>query len=221
MLMVATAGLRAEDAAPTVGVSVDATFETKYLFRGLVLGEDAVHPSIELSYSDFYAGIWGNAALGKKDSYPDNQEWDFYAGKNFKVSDTTSLDAGFTYYYYPEVHSDNDTHEGYIGINWDVSGFTPAVYAYYDFTLDAFTLQGSVGTSVPLEELGSSLDLTASLGRVDGDGFDYVYWSVGASVPFKLSDSSTLTVGATFASNDLEGADDNNFSGSVGYSFSF
>ena len=44
MLMVATAGLRAEE--PTVGVTVDSTFETKYIFRGLVLGEDALHPSI-------------------------------------------------------------------------------------------------------------------------------------------------------------------------------
>jgi hypothetical protein len=108
-----------------------------------------------------------------------------------------------------------------VGINWDVDGFTPGFYAYYDFTLEAFTFQGSVGTSIPLGGLGSSLDLSAALGAVDGDGFSYTYWSLGAAIPFQVSEKSTVTIGGTFASHDISGLDDNNLTGSVSYTFAF
>jgi len=218
MLMVASAGLRAEG---EVGVTVDATYASKYIFRGVVLGEQAIHPSIEFSYGDFYAGIWGNVAAGKKSEYPDNEEWDFYIGKGFTLSDVTSLDVGYTYYYYPEISGSSGTSEAYVGLNWDIQGFSPSIYAYYDFDLEAFTVQGSVGTSIPLEAVGASLDLSASLGRVDGDGFSYTYWSLGAAVPFQLSESSTLTPGVTFASHDISGLDDNNVAATLSWTFSF
>jgi uncharacterized protein (TIGR02001 family) len=219
MVMVASAGLWAQE--PTVGLTVDATYASKYIFRGVVLGEHALHPSFELSYSDFYAGIWGNVALAKKDDYPDNEEWDFYFGKSFALTDIASLDVGYTYYYYPEFSSNNGTQEVYLGMNWDVSGFSPAIYAYYDFDLEAFTVQGSVGTSIPLESMGTSLDLSASVGHVDADGFSYTYWSVGAAVPFKLSEKSTITAGVTFGTHDISGLDDNNIAGTLSYTFAF
>lgn len=217
--MAATAGLGAEN---SVGLTVDATYASKYIFRGVVLGEHAFHPSVEASYSDFYAGIWGNVAMGNKDDYPDNEEWDFYAGKSFALTDIASLDVGYTYYYYPKVSSNNGTQEAYIGMNWDVQGFSPGIYAYYDFDLEAFTVQGSVGTSIPVEAAGTSLDLTATLGHVDGqNGFSYTYWSVGAAMPFKLSEKSTLTAGVTFATHDISGLDDNNVAGTLSYTFAF
>jgi uncharacterized protein (TIGR02001 family) len=218
ILMAASAGLWAEG---SVGVTVDATYASKYIFRGVVLGKHAFHPSVELSYSDFYAGIWGNVALDGKDDYPDNEEWDFYFGKSFAITDIASLDVGYTYYYYPEVSSNNGTQEVYLGMNWDVQGFSPGVYAYYDFDLETFTIQGSVGTSLPLEQMGTSLDLTATLGHVDGDGFSYTYWSLGAALPFKLSERSTLTAGVTFGTHDISGLDDNNIAGTLSYTFGF
>lgn len=218
MLMVASAGLRAEG---ELGVTADVTYASKYIFRGVVLGEQAIHPSVELSYSGFYAGVWGNVAAGKKDEYPDNEEWDFYVGKSFQLSDITSLDVGYTFYYYPDAPSINGTDEFYAGLSFDVQGFSPSIYAYYDTDLEAFTVQGSVGTSLPLEGLGTSLDLSASLGNVDGDGFSYTYWSLGASIPFQLSKNSTLTPGVTFASHDISGLEDNNVAGTLSWTFSF
>jgi uncharacterized protein (TIGR02001 family) len=219
ILVTASTGLWAQESS--VGVSVDLTYASKYLFRGVVLGEQAFHPSVEVTYGDFYAGVWGNLPLGSKNTYPDNEEWDFYLGKSFALSDIASLDVGYTLYHYPSLSSGESTSEVYVGMNWDVQGFSPSIYAYYDFDLEAFTVQGSVGTSIPLESLGASLDLTASLGRVDGDGFAYTYWSVGAAVPYKLSDSSTITAGVSFASHDISGLDDNNFAGTVSYTFGF
>ena len=221
MVMVASAGLWAQEPA-AVGLTVDATYASKYIFRGVVLGEHAFHPSAEVSYSDFYAGVWGNVALSKKDEYPDNEEWDFYFGKSFGLTDIMSLDVGYTYYYYPEFSSDNGTQEVYVGANWDISGFSPGVYAYYDFDLEAFTLQGSVGTSIALEGMGTSLDLSATLGHVDADnGFSYTYWSVGAAMPFKLGEKSTITAGVTFGTHDIDGLDDNNIAGTLSYTFAF
>jgi len=221
MMMVAAAGLQAAD--DPVSVTVDATYETKYLFRGVQLADDSFHPSVEVSSGDFYAGVWGNIAFGSYSKFPDNREWDIYFGKNIALSDIATLDVGLTYYWYPEVpaSSTGSTTEVYVGMNWDVQGFSPGLYAYYDFTLKAWTLQTSIGTSIPLERLGASLDLSAGLGHVDGDGFNYTYWSLGASVPVKLSEKSTITIGGTFASHDISGLDDNNLTGSLSYTFAF
>lgn len=220
ILVTATAGLWAEESS--VAVTVDLTYASKYIFRGVVLGEQAFHPSVEVSYADFYAGVWGNVPLGSKNTYPNNEEWDLYVGKTFAITDIASLDAGYTLYHYPQLSSGDSTSEVYLGMNWDVQGFSPGVYAYYDFDLEAFTIQGSVGTSIPLEAFGASLDLTATLGHVEGpSGFDYTYWSVGGAVPFKLSENSTLTAGASFASHDISGLDDNNLAATVSYTFSF
>jgi uncharacterized protein (TIGR02001 family) len=220
ILVAATAGLRAEESS--VAATIDLTYASKYIFRGVVLGEQAFHPSVEVSYSDFYAGVWGNEPLGSKDTYPDNNEWDFYVGKTFALSDVTTLDVGYTFYYYPEKMIDKGTDEFYVGINFDANGFSPGFYVYYDQDLEAWTYQGSVGTSFPIESFGTSLDLTATLGRVDGSGgFEYTYWSVGAAVPFKLSEKSTVTAGASFASHDIDGLDDDNLALTVSYTFSF
>jgi hypothetical protein len=126
------------------------------------------------------------------------------------LNDTWKLDLGGTLYYYPELDLssglDEHTFEGYVGLTGTVSGFTPGIYAYYDFDLKAFTIQGSIGYSVPLETAGSSLDFTLTLGNVSPDvGDDYLYYGVGVNLPYKLTDKATVAVGAQYASNDLRG----------------
>ena len=48
MVMVASAGLWAQEPA-AIGLTVDATYASKNIFRGVVLGEHAFHPSAEIS----------------------------------------------------------------------------------------------------------------------------------------------------------------------------
>lgn len=222
MMVMAASGLRA--AEDSLSVTADVTYASKYIFRGVVLGEHAFHPSIEVSGKNFYAGVWANTPLGSRSEYPDNEEYDFYLGRNFQLSDVVSLDAGYTYYYYPELDGvpHHGTSEVYLGLNWDVNGFFPSVYAYYDFDLEAWTFQGSVGTSIPIEAAGASLDLTATLGHVEvNGGFNYTYWSLGAAIPYKLSDRATITPGVTFASHGIGGLKDDNVSGSLSFTFAF
>ncbi len=128
-------------------------------------------------------------------------------------ADRTPVDVGATLYYYPELDAssglDSSTFEGYIGLNGSVGAVTIGVYAYRDFTLDATTFQGTAGYSIPIDAK-ASLNLAATIGNVSPDsGSNYTYYSVGATVPYKLTDAATFTVGANWATHDLTGVADN------------
>ena len=49
-----------------------------------------------------------------------------------------------------------------------VSGFTPGLYLYYDFDLEWFTAQANLGFSVPMDNLGTTLDLAAEVQQRPG-----------------------------------------------------
>ena len=207
-LVASALGLRGAEAAPSYSVTVDFPYASKYVFRGVQYAKESFQPSVELTSGNFYAGLWTNQPI------TDNldNEIDFYAGYNFPLSDVLKLDVGATLYYYPEADTsvyDSNTFEGYVGLTGTVSGFTPGVYAYYDTTLKAFTLQGSVGYSVPMAAAGTSLDFTATLGNVSPDsGSDYSYWGLGVNVPYKITEKASAAVGLQYASASLKGTDD-------------
>lgn len=207
-LFASVLGLRGAEAAPSYSVTVDFPYASKYVFRGVQYAKQSIQPSVELTSGNFYAGVWSNQPI------TDNldNEFDFYAGYSLPLSDIVKLDFGGTLYYYPEADTsvyDSNTFEGYIGLTGTVSGFTPGLYAYYDTVLKAFTLQGSVGYSVPMESAGTSLDFSATLGNVSPDtGDDYTYWGLGVNLPFKLSEKATAGVGVQYASASLDDSDD-------------
>ena len=182
-------------------VSSDITFATDYVFRGVQLSENTLHPSIELSSGQFYLGYWGAFPINNTGSKGWIDEYDFYAGANIELANETSLDVGVTHYYYTQASS---TTEVYLGVTGEFGGVTPGVYVYYDFDLEAFTAQGSLGYSIPLETAGTSLDVSATLSYVEPDTADsYTYYGVSAVIPFKLSDTATISVGLHYAKNDL------------------
>lgn len=199
---------RAEDAKSSYSVTLDFPYTSKYVFRGVEVATDAIQPSVEFSSGDFYAGIWTSVPLEK--GYDSTKEIDFYGGYGIPLNDTWKMDVGATVYYYPESNGTTTT-EAFVGVNGDVSGVSPSVYAYYDFTLEVFTLQGSLGYSIPLQVIGSSVDLSATLGWVnpdDSSSDDYVYYSLGASIPYKLAENATFTVGVNWSDTDIDGSDD-------------
>lgn len=220
--------LRAQDPEPasSYSVTVDFTYATRYVFRGVQLADDTLMPSVEVSSGAFTAGIWSAQPLIDN---VDN-EVDFYAGFGIPLQGEWALDVGFCTYYYPELDTsggaDEVTWETYIGISGTVGGVSPALYVYYDLTLKAFTYEGSLGYSVPLEPAGASLDFSAALGRVNPDvGSGMTYYSVGASVPFALSESGTLTVGVNYGHNNIAGGDgygkNSHFFGTIGVAIGF
>jgi uncharacterized protein (TIGR02001 family) len=208
------------DAAFTL--SGDLTFGSDYVDRGVKLAECTVHPSIEASVDDSYFGVWGALPLEKRNSKGYIDEWDFYAGYGYTLSDTVSLDLGATLYYYPIDQAD-DTGEAYAGINWDLERWTPGIYGYYDFDLDGgtWTLQGSIGYSIPMASAGTSADLSATGGYVSSsDGDSYSYYGVSAVVPYQISASASVSAGVHWASHNIDSLEDNHFYVTVSVSFS-
>ncbi|MBL9190793.1 MAG: hypothetical protein JNJ82_00465 [Opitutaceae bacterium] len=214
-------GLNAQESKLSYSVTVDFPYASKYVFRGIEYAKDSIQPSIEVASGNFYAGVWTNQPVTNNS----DNEFDFYAGYGIPLNDKWKLDVGATLYYYPEADTssfDEQTFEGFIGLTGTVSGFTPGIYAYYDFDLKAFTVQGSVGYSISLESAGTSLDFTVTLGNVSPDvGDDYIYYGIGVNLPYKLTEKATFAVGAQYASNDLDGADDNHLWFTAGLTVGF
>lgn len=212
----------AEAPKSSYSVTLDFPYTSKYIFRGVELAKDSIQPSVEVTYSDFYAGVWTNQPVTKN---IDN-EFDFYVGYKVKLNDKWNVDVGTTAYYYPELNSSTGgkrtTYESYVGINGDVKGFTPGVYVYHDLTLDTTTAQFQLGYSVPIQDTGVTVDFTGNYGRVFVQhGRNYNYWSVAANVPFKLNDKATVYGGITYTNSDIPNAQGDFVTFNAGISIGF
>ena len=197
--------------AQELSVSTGVAWETDYIFRGVQLAEEYFAPSVDISYGDFYAGMW--AALPVDAEFAN--EIDFYAGYGFGINETVSGDFGVTYYTYPEDGVGEDTVEVYAGLSFEAS-LSPAVYVFYDFDLEALTLEGSIGHSVELSEEGS-VDMSAYLGWVDPDlGDDWNYYGAGVAYNYAFTESATFSIGLNWYASSEDtigesGGDDNEF----------
>lgn len=227
-LFAAGSALTAQEATPTTesayAVTVDFPFVSKYVFRGVKLGRESLQPSVEVATGDFYAGLWNNTPLRNEHDGDASKELDFYLGWTPKLTENLKADFGATYYVYPSMVGswNNDSIEVFAGLNLALGNFTPALYIYRDFTLNSWTVQGSVGYSVPLKSLGTSLDFNATVGAVSPNNAEaYDYYSVGVNLPVKLSDIVKLNFGVTYTENDLDNGDDPGLWGTVGITASF
>lgn len=194
--------IAAEDSASSYSVTVDFPFVSKYVFRGVEFNKEALQPSVEATFGNAYAGLWTNIPL--KDSEKTSRELDLYAGYNVVINESTKLDFGATYYHYPEIDGGDDhSFEGYIGANFTFGAFTPSIYVYRDFDLETWTAQGSVGYSVPVPDMGTSLDFTFALGKITpDDGESLAYYSIGVNVPFKVTEKLKINAGVSYTQND-------------------
>ena len=206
--------------APAYSVTVDFPYASKYCFRAIKYAEGSFQPSVKLTTGAFYAGIWSNIPSDK--GY--ELEVDYYAGYGFTLEDGWSLDVGATLYQYPGLDvpgTDNLTLEGYLGFNKTFGALASGTYGYYDATLKVFTIQQTLGYSVTVNDK-VSINYLGTIGYVSPDvGDSYTYYGFGATLPYKLSDTFTLTLGAQYASHNLDGVEDGHFWGSIGLTKTF
>ncbi len=219
--LVAGGSLSAQEpaaAASSYSVTVDFPYATKYVFRGVELAKGAFQPSVKVTAGDFYAGIWGSAPVDK--GY--ELEIDYYAGYGLKLSEGWNLDLGATIYSYPGLSAgDKTTFEPYLGLNGSLGVLSSATYVYYDFTLDALTLQEVLGYSIEVDAK-TSVNISATLGHVSPDtGTGYTYYGFGVTVPYKLSDAATVTAGVQYADHDISGVEGSHFWGTLGFTYTF
>ncbi len=220
-LLVAGAVLSARLGATNYVVTADFPYASKYVFRGLPLAGASFQPSVRLMAGNSYASLWLNQSF-KANPKP---KLDFNAGHSFQLDRGWSLDAGATLYYYPQADTragvPGHTFEGYLGLSGAISGTNVGAYLFRDFDLDATTAQGTASYSVPLNA-SATLSLSGAVGCVVPDhGTGYAYCSLGAAVPCKLGDATTLTVGANWATHDLAGSGKNNLWFTAGLTVAF
>lgn len=200
----------AQDSELSVTTGVD--FVSQYVFRGVSIGDNSIQPYVEASVGNFTVGGWFSAGVGEN-SIEAGDEFDLYAGYSVPLDSSISLDLGATYYDYLQVGNFFDTDSGAAG-SYEVSAalgfsdapFSPTVTTYYDFTLEAFTLEGSLGHSIALGD-AQSLEVGVTAGLVDGDGFAYEWGAASAAVSHAFTDDVAVYVGANFALNSEEALD--------------
>jgi len=197
-----------------LSVSVSTDYVTEYVFRGVSFADAAIQPGIELSSGGFSFGAWYSAPFGGT-SAGAFDELDLYGGYGWDVSDLVSASVGFTIFHFPQagelfdgLFSGNggSTLEVYGGLSLDTV-LAPSVTAYYDIGLEAFTLEGSVGHSIPLENNFSvDLGLTGGFVLADGPG-DYQWGTASASLGYGFTDDASVYVGANFSLNSDDNLD--------------
>lgn len=201
-------------------LSLDLTFDTKYVFRGQQLADDVFHPSIELAKDDFYIGLWASQPLENR-GWPERwqDEVDFYGGYGWAINEKTSLDIGGAYYYYPLGKS---TFEPYLGITREIQGIATSLYLYRDLDLKTTTAEGSASYSLPLRGV-ASVDLGAHVGTVDANRLgSYLYYGADVVIPFELNDHAVFSVGLHYSDNDIGFLiSDSHFHGSTSITIGF
>ena len=205
-LAVLTAGVSAQAQtavaaqSSALSVTADISYVSEYVFRGNSLAGDSIQPSVKATYGDFYASVWNSNDLNSDGV----NETDLTAGYGYKLSDSIKLDVGVIRYLY-EGQSADDVTEFYVGASVDTL-LKPSFYAYYaeeGVNAGVATYTASIGHSVALSVIGSSLDLSALVGFVNAyDDEEYVYGVISAAIPYKLSENATLTVGVDYVAND-------------------
>lgn len=202
--LLAPATALAQDSELSVSTGID--FVSQYVFRGVSLGDDSIQPYVEASYGGFTVGGWFSTGIGKN-SVAAADEFDLYANYSVPLDSSISLDLGATYYHYPQGGDFFETDNGGTGsyefsatVGFSDLPLSPSLAAFYDVTLEAFTLEGGVSHSVELDET-NALDLGFTAGLVDGDGFSYEYGQASVAVSHALSDTIGVYVGANYALN--------------------
>ncbi len=104
-----------EEKTIPVGINLDFTYASKYLWRGYDYYDDhgAFQPSITLDYKGAYLGVWG--AWPTASGFEDGTELDYYVGyeHTFFEEDQYALSTNisYTYFDYPKMASLEDAQE--------------------------------------------------------------------------------------------------------------
>lgn len=201
-------------AASNVTVTANASLVSQYMFRGLRLSDGGFQPSVEVASGNLTLGAWGNFPIDG-DKVPDSSdpEIDLYGSYAIALEDGITLAPGFTSYHFPKAPTDagfyRSTFEPNIALSFtmlDGVKLTPKIY--YDLVLKGPTYEITALYALPLPDIGSELDFTATFGGYEwketaNDASPDVkawgqYWLLGVAVPFQLTPTSRLTLGVAY-----------------------
>jgi uncharacterized protein (TIGR02001 family) len=180
-----------------------------YRTRGIsqTLGDPAVQAGVTLLHSSgLYAGVWtSNVDFG--DDFKTREEFEYYAGYNWQMTDAISLDLGYIKYSYPkesqfnlsELYAILDTYGVQLGAYY--SRDTPNAFGDHQSTLYTYlgyttTLPGEVGLKL---RYGHNDVKDPAFWSTRGDTRDaYHEWEVGLTHDFV-----GVTWGLSYIDTDL------------------
>ena len=185
--------------AQDLSISSTVGFESIYAFRGSKLANETFQGSVDLSYGDFYGGVWTAQPV----TGGENNEIDLYGGYEFALTDVILIDTGGTLYYYPEASAteEESTFEIYIGAAFDVF-LSPSAYIYYDFDLETVTAETTVGKKYKLAK-AVSLKWKAYLGGYDPDeGDSRYYYGLKTDFIYTFNETTSGSIGVRFSDKE-------------------
>ena len=224
--ILATLGLLAAAAAAQAEVSSTWTLTNDYDFRGA--SQSAKDPAVQASIdwaddSGWYIGAWAsNVDFGSEVDI--DYEVDLYTGFSGGDEEGLGWDVGFVYYAYPD-DSDANYPEIYGKISHGM--FSGALFYSNDYvgsSENAIYVSGDVG--VPIGETGFSVTAHAGYSFGDfwdqGDGSEYIDWSIGGSYTVGNFDLALKWVDTTLDDSDFWFSSDdvNNTEGRVIFTIS-
>ena len=198
---------------PAYTIKFTPSIVSQYMFRGVRLGDACFQPALEVGVGDLALGIWASTPFNSaKVPGVSDPEIDPYGSYTLKISDAASFVPGFTWYNYPDADKSagfyKSTFEPSLAFNYTAEGFTLTPKIYYDVVLKGATIEFTAAYAVPLKEIGSEFDFSATIGSYKwseaaentapdvknwGD-----YWLVGVSVPYELTKTAKVSLGYAY-----------------------
>ena len=213
--MTASATLELEDGraadAPAaedwpVSFAFDATYASKYVWRGIVVTEDPVfEPSVEVAVGDLTLNVWANIDTTDVNDF-DGQANEIDYTLDYTMSfEWLSVSVGAIHYAFPQAHV-FDTTEAYLALAADMPT-SPTLTVYQDLdehdgqyiTLGFGHTFEEVWTPSP--EVAMSVELSAQFAWGSrkhntfyyGAGSGWADTVVGVALPFAIGENMTVT----------------------------
>ncbi len=234
---------RAEDAG--LGVALDATYVSKYLWRGYDLFDDhaAFQPSVDFDLfgTGFGVNVWGSIPMGSGNGINAWQEYDYtlYYGTTLMEDETFAVDFGANYIYFdfPKLNSEADTQEFgvsaalpnliavgeltlvpsyYVGKLWPTDSGVSGVSGWYH----SFALATDIAIPGTEYALSLSSDINYNDGLFGSD-HDWSHMTFTAGTSFDVGPVSVGPFVAYQVSMDDSVNDEDEFYGGVSVSYSF
>jgi uncharacterized protein (TIGR02001 family) len=204
-----------EATGPKLGGTLGVAYDSLYVFRGVQLAEGILQPSVNLTYGDFYTGLWFAQPMKNSDKYVN--EMDFTFGYGMAINDLIKLDMGLTRYTYDDVpdrffDGDLNTTEFYLGAVFDLP-FSPAIYVFRDIDAESATAEIRGSHSFDLSQ-GFALNVAATIGHTsieEHTAANCYYYNASVNVSYAITEASSVSVGGR-----LGGSDKNQVYGKLG-----
>ncbi len=173
-------------------------WESEHVFRGMQEAKQTAVGGVEVHYGEAYGGVWANVPTA--DDFNSYQtRIDVYGGYGFDLGSSVYADIGVNGYIRPKTaamfHEESSV-EVYGGLSTG-GPFSPAIYAYYDFVLERYTLEASAQYVLPFGQ--TDLVLGGTAGYSGGTGVDYAYAQGDVEVVYNLDKHTHIGLGGHVA----------------------